>query len=105
ALEHDCRAHLRELDHLAPWIPLVARLGEELPPAMRMLVDAIPTYQSMERLPDQVAEEFKQAAPSAGDPGWTRAREAMKPLRSQCLMGAERAAQRIQWSENLARQC
>jgi cellobiose phosphorylase len=105
ALEHDCRAHLRELDHLAPWVSLLAKLGDDLPPQVRELLDVIPTFEELERLPDALADVFKGASATAAQPLAAPAKDAMKPLRGQCHLGAERATQRIQWSDDLARRC
>ncbi|MEY2408775.1 MAG: cyclic beta,2-glucan synthetase, partial [Verrucomicrobiota bacterium] len=105
ALEHDCRAHLRELEHLAPWIPLVAKLGNELPARVRDLLDVIPTFQEVERLPETIVSLLKLPPAETDAALPASAKEAVKPLRSQCFLGAERAAQRIQWSHGLARRC
>jgi cellobiose phosphorylase len=105
ALEYDCRVHLKELDHLAPWIPLLTKLGDDLPAPVRQLLDAIPTFQEVERLPEAVASVLKDASGDAAEPIAAPAKEAMKPLRGQCHLGSERATQRIQWSEDLARRC
>jgi cellobiose phosphorylase len=105
ALEHDCRAHLAELDHVAPWIPLLAKLGDGLPAALRQLLDAVPTFHEVERLPDLVASILRGTSGNAPGPLAASAKEAIKPIYGECILGAERATQRIQWSEDLARRC
>ncbi|HXI50594.1 MAG TPA: glucoamylase family protein [Candidatus Saccharimonadales bacterium] len=102
-LRRSCEEHLKELNELAPWIPLPANL-EFLSGEARRQLDAIPSLQEVERLPQWLAS-LGPPAPEQGREPAGAGRDLMKALRSQCLLGAERARQRIQWSQVLAQRC
>jgi hypothetical protein len=71
----------------------------------RRQLDAIPSLQEVERLPQWLASLSPPAPEQGREPAGDAGRDLMKALRSQCLLGAERARQRIQWSQVLAQRC
>ncbi|PYI85436.1 MAG: cyclic beta 1-2 glucan synthetase, partial [Verrucomicrobia bacterium] len=106
-LVNECRAHLKELEFLAPWIPLLEKGLQPISLAEEVVkqLDTIPTLRQLERLSLTLDSLLEKTSAGAIDLSASDSNDMLAALQEQCHLGSERAGQRREQIQNLARRC